>query len=397
MKTLFLFALSLLAAPQVAKASECVGIEQFGGSGDGITINDSALQAAQEAILPAGGCVAFGPGTYRFQYAVGAVFHKYHKVLKLRGAGPEQTKLFWPGEIIGLVYVFTGRDNAVQIRDLSIVTGIDGSFSNGTAIAIRKDFRKSSATPSIIDNVVFTGDDPEAHAWSNGIEGMGVNQLIVRNSAFFGTAQQHGSGVVLHPTFVNMDLSITNAVAHVENSRFVRTSVGVYTNSGSFKKVVVSGCTFDMGATGIQLREGDPFSGTQPGHLTISNNLFQVTGRGIVAAPSDGKIVISRNEFLPHSGQWALRLERYAEASIVDNMFRGMNYSDTHGIFVGAPNSETAKTEISGNSFIWQALGVELGDQSRRVSLASNKYFATDVPYRDEGCDNSISDKPDPS
>lgn len=362
-------------------------IEFFGGVGDGVTDNSSALDAAVAALGTIGGEITFGPGVFKFgsakTYNFTAGYVPYS--IALRGRGQEVTRLHWPAGG-GLTFNLNNNRHSFHLSNLSFTTG---AVNTGAAFKATNSVQLGNITRSDIISCSFLGDDGGAatNYWAYGVDTKGVSGVSYINCIFYGpTAGTLGAGVrvagdpaggnkytIMHQFAICDFLNIGQGIVYdsytqgvtIHQCNFTNGKTGIYAPSsatGSLAELFITSCQFNVfGGQAIDTE-------VAISQLAVSNCQFYINGAyaGIYAAYSAG-VIAHGNSFTYQT--------TYSVGQI------GIYINNTVG---GVPSN------ISGNTFWGMSYGVKLDTGAQNVNVQSNTYFTCTTNTVNSGALNII-------
>lgn len=358
-----------------------VSLLWFGGD----TVSDysplltAALAASPNIFLPA--------GVLPFASSVAYTFPNNTASLRMIGSG---TTLNWATAENGLTINFLGPLNSIQIRDMTLTTGL--APATGAAITLNQAAAlgsRNAANQSDFTNVNVRGSDGPngANYWQVGIQNNGVSCINFTNFRLDGISgsafQTVGSGVVLVGT-----ASIIPVIFNFVGCQFNYIGTGIV--YGAYVQgVTVSQCNFVGGSVGI----GSPSSasGTVLSELSVVASQFNCASYGIQTITAiAGTNVSSSYFFVSASGAVGIFLEQTLVFSLVGNSFNGPTPTpEGAGIQIGT-NPASLPGAITGNSFFRLGAGVVLTSGSSLVNVQSNAYASNTTNVANTGTSNTV-------
>ncbi len=355
--------------------SQCFALENFGGVGDGLALNDVAWSKATNAVNSTNNCISIGPGKFRFSN-VAVVNLKAHQNIKISGAGKGVTTLYWDKNSDGL-NLARGFQSTFTISGMSLTTGVAGGGSALLLSDATGNFTAGADATSVISDMAIRGDDGinMTNYWRFGINATDVNLLNVQNTDVFGDSvgdKTYGLSWMAGTT--NMLVVILN----ISGSYFGSCKAGVVLGNGS-QGITISQTNFNAGQTGILANAGYALD-----QLTVSGSQFNTDLTQIVVNNMTD-IFINNNLFFVPTSHTGISIgsvgnEAYGAISISSNEFRQMNPNSGVGIDVISSTS-TAAT-IMGNSFTGLQTGAQFSSQlsSGIWNVQSNTFLNVTTP-----------------
>lgn len=329
---------------------------------DGSTDNQTALGAALDAVIAAGGAVLQLPaGDCRANNQMTKNITGI-RGLTIQGHGQNATSLTFTHGGDGLVFNWTAGDAisgpAVTLRDLSIRTTAVGA---GTAVKITGNHTSGAIDPSIIvDAVAFTGTD-FAHSWGAGLLTINTGYVFVSNSRFeFKSGTKAGNGMwITNPN--GLDGNIYNVV----NSNFDWCDKCIYVADVT-EGLLVTNSNFVASNYGIYWDTSTTRSGLQVANSQFACSIYCIYMHNIYNSQITGNLI-----FPQASGSVGILLNSSVGNTITSNSCSGV---------AGAPGSnciilQTGATDnsINGNYFNVGTTALQFD------SGANNNYFNRQV------------------
>ena len=363
-----------------------VTLEQFGGAGDGVTINNSALDSAIAALGSGGGEILLGSGTYAFSSNRSYSYPGTSPYsVTIRGRGQEVTKLYWAAGG-GLTFNFSSSQHSIHVSNMSFYTG---AVNTGVGLTLNNSVQLGKITRSDIINCSFLGIDGGAatYYWGNGISINGVSGITFLNCVFYGpTAGTTGAGIWLkgqpsggNKYAINLQIALCD---------FLNIGFGIIYDS-YVQGVTVDQCNFTNGKTGIYA----PATATGSlAELFITACQFNVyNGQAVDLQQAVSQVVVTNSLFYINgffSGIYALKC---AGIIIIGNYF---NYQTSYatgqtGIYSGT-NVGGVPSIITGNVFWGLSNGILLDTGSLNTNVQSNFYFSCTTNTSNLGALNTI-------
>lgn len=371
-----------LATP-AAVSGGCADLEAYGGSPT-LSDNSSALTAALAASPGPSKCVYIPPGTFKFSANYAYTLPNNSSSIMLKGAGADVTQLVWANGD-GLTFNYLSQTNSVHIREMSILTGANGTGSgitlNETASSIPNP--ANSAVSDII-NVSLHGVDGYAASnyWANGIYIYGVSNVNFSGVSVTGHSQAATSG---YGIYVQGSASLPPVVFNVTNSYFQWLVTGiVYGNYVQGMSVAQTQFTGD--AYGIWTPSN--LSGLD--QLVVTGSQFNCTNEGVYEQTSVPNSMFDNNLFIvPNTGVGVMLNQSYL-FSFLGNSFningsKGATYPV--GIVI---NSSAGGGVITGNVFDNMVSGVILQSGATGTNVQSNRYSNTSNNVVNNGSGNTV-------
>lgn len=362
-----------------AASNQCLAIEDYGGSGNGLTDNSSAWANVMAQVGATSACVSFGPGTFLFTAGVAKSLAADQNI-RIVGAGKDITILRFTGPGGGITLA-RGRTSTFTVSDLTFTTTLNGG---GPALDVTDPAGCGAGgkSTSLVSNVAFRGADGigASNYWDYGIRATNVNLLDVVNVDVFGNASHVPTGIMYQGTPATSCLAV---VLNVWGSYFQSLSAGIVYGSWA-QGVTVSQSNFNESTVGIIV----PSPQLELAQLTVTGNQFNVTTDAIAINNNIAWVQISNNTFLVppnHSGVYMANGWLY---SITGNTFtgvpgtRGGNGVAVYGNNGGQPNVST----IVGNTYSHLVNGNYFGSTlASGWNVQSNAYQDVQNPNNTSG------------
>lgn len=183
--------------PCLINVASCLNILAFGGNSNGTTANDTAFNGAYSALGTNGGCIYFPAGKYSFTSAISKTFPNSKYSVSIVGDGSNLTTLYWPNASGGIALAAANNNNSFAFHHLHCTTA---QANSGTCINATGINNMSSAPPSLIEDVLCTGDDFTGLAgsdyWATCFNLSNWGNITVRDSNAYGSLST-GAGVCL--------------------------------------------------------------------------------------------------------------------------------------------------------------------------------------------------------
>jgi len=352
--------------------------------GDGVTNNNTALQAALTA-AGSGGYLRIPCGSYKIT-AMMAVTVASGKRITVDGAGQECTRIAVSGAVDGLTFTLADETAGVDIRGLTITTDQAGTQNGITIVKTTANTLEGYATPQSVRAVSFYGSDyPNAsnptEYWGEGLTLNNVNNVAVDRMFFIGggclSSQCLGNGVKI----LGKGSGSYGVVFDINDSNFGLCDIGIvygdWIQGVAVSSTNVTGCQY-----GILTAQAPTGSLDQ---LAVVNSQFNNTQVNIDAnTGASGHIYhvqIANNLFFTLGGNTAISLKNAFNYSIVGNVFEGgapgigidLVTNDINGIVSGNvatglatglkvdASGTFAKTIVSGNRFNNNTTDISVG------------------------------------
>lgn len=360
----------------------CQNILSYGGAGDGVTANDSAL-AALLAAEPAGNkCAYFPPGKFKFASPVSYTMVNSIESVSIVGAGSDKTELTWAsGNGITLNYI--GPYNSAHVRDLTLTTG---SVGGGTALNLNQTAASipnpANTALSDVIGVVVRGADGYVVSdyWSTGINVFGVSNINFLGVVLDGNAALGGNGTGISISGTSSLNPVQyNITSCVFNWNSVALNYGTYTQG-----ITVAQSNFVGGSYGIISQN----TVVNPDQLTVIGSQFNQTTVNILENSNIPNTMISGNQFIVQTGAIGISLPQAGIYSIVGNTFvKNGGASNTNGIVI---NGSTASGVVTGNTFLQLTTAINLQSSSSGANIQSNAYTSNSNNVVNTGTGNTV-------
>ena len=355
----------------------------YNATGNGVTDDTTAVQAAFTAAQSTGGTVYFPVGTYILSSQLTYTFAATLQGLTILGDGIEATHLQWAAGGGIIVHLHTPF-NPVAVSGLSFVCGAAGGSTVGLTITDATLPTGALSAVNNISNCSFRGsagyDAPGAY-W--GTDVVIFQQSNVNfNGVHFAAPNGLGDGVNVSGSSGNIPcvFNFVNCVwtggsrcfvygAFVQGAAFTQCNmtgcnIGITSPPSvtGLDELAVVNCQFGTAVAGIQLN-------SQVGNTIIANNLFINTG-----ASGTGVAVASANVL-----------------QVTGNSFVGIRNGDI-GLSIGA--TVGVGGSVVGNNFYNFNEGMALGSSSVGFQTINNNYFSCNTfIVNNGGLNNQIHDQ----
>lgn len=220
-----------LTPAQTAQARRNLGlvvsVRDYGATGNGVTDDLAAFNAAVSALPANGGELYIPPGTYFLSGPVGIA----NKSVRVRGAGTKVAMLFFAAGQHGILYQTNDLSHNFTISDLSLVTLSPTQLVLGLSITF-PDNQGSSWKNATVRDIVLDGSSDVASylsgngsqnaarwiagIWATNVAGLTIDNAFVRGR--FGT--KDSVGIRLEGWTV--DFKITNCVLSFHQTAIVK-------------------------------------------------------------------------------------------------------------------------------------------------------------------------------
>lgn len=375
-----------------AFSASCVTLEQYGGSGDGITDNSSAWSAAFTAIASGNGCIQLGVGTYKSSTAVNvSLSSSTSQSISIVGMGPRTTIVYFPSATDGFYVWMPTITNGFNLSGMTIATGQAGS-STGINISSpcfgtgpgQGNF--GTGPQRLIDNVDFRGYDSLSSGtgvgnqyWAKGLQIVNSSFFNIRSITSYGPQSASGTGIFISGSGANCPALVYN----INNANIQRQQTGIeYGNAVQGLNIIQS--NFVLNGTDIAC----PSSSANVLQLTVSASQFDTTGSSIVIGCSLNDVLIQGNLFFAQGAVNSVILSGGSgRFTITGNDFVQEGSGGGNGVNVLGTASNGI---ISGNTFFGLSTGVILGAGSRSFSVQANNYPSTTTKVGNAGSGNVI-------
>jgi len=264
----------------IALAGEVVNVKEFGATGDGVTDDTTALQAAINAAQAVGATVLLPPGTYKITASLTLPGDNTH----LRGMG--QASVIQAS--LGAALIMTGPAAPTRIHRCSIRDLWLNNTNRATAGGIGLDLQRCNR--SLIENVRI----------SNVETGIAITGDAFYNDILHCEIDTVGTGVVMESGANEnrlwggqiVDSTTGVQIGNVTNPQIYGTSIELFTTgiylgfNPSTVAVKVIGCRLESGTTGINVSAnvtGGLVAGTYTTAVTTPINLVGGAQLAIVA------------------------------------------------------------------------------------------------------------------
>ena len=370
----------MLARPKGMISYEVEHIAQYGGVGDGITDNSSAL-AAFFAANPSSGVLTFGAGVYRFNSLVPHIFASSVGSYALRGLGSDITVLSWPSSD-GIALTYATEFNSVHLSGMTLASGSIGNTGLKLQLPGPNINPAISAQNTLFD-VVFRGADGYNlhNYWGTALYIESVSNCNLTDCYFAGV-YPNGVGIVLEG--VQNAYSVqTNLVGCTFNGLSIGIRYGDV--NGYVQGVTIGHCNF----TGVDFGVLSPTALAGISQLSVTSSQF--TSFGGAAIWEDSAIEFTSaigNLFLAGQANASLlAFIKNSEFTISGNSFIS-TLPAVNGIVVGT--SVGGCGTIVGNTFGGLSIGVNLEAGATMINVQSNAYTGGGTPVLNSGTGNIV-------
>lgn len=366
----------------------CPLITTYGGKGDGIVDNTSAMNQAL-AVNPGSACVSFPPGKFKFLSAISRTVTTATENISIVGSGMNNTVLTWPNAV-GTAITLTeiGNGNSVHVRDLTMTTGqnkadqgllVTTTFAPGAQTAVNQ-------AQSDITNVDMHGADGYAATfqWTTAIHLLNVGGFAVNNVNIYGAnggvggwaTSAQGSGVLVE----GPGATIAPVVINVSGLNTFMLNAGITIGNNVQGAYIGGGSNF----TGVNFGVSVPSAANGYSQLVVADSQFNARTAINVLSSVPG-LIVHGNTFIQQvvtSGNPPGGISLFASNNsiITGNLFTG-NGSGGVAVSAGANTSGAIGGTITGNTIVANTTGVQLLAGAKLWTVAGNQYFAntTDV------------------
>lgn len=368
----------------------CINVNAYGADPTGAAFSDTAIANAMAAMATDFPCLEFGAGVYKFANQILYTFSTSSGSGKdsftVRGAGSDNTRLFWPSSLSGgaLKAVWNpanGVNQTVNYSGFSLVTGApNGGFAvtleNSSSIA------GLNTLPSTITDVVARGNDTfGSDYWTVGFNISGVSEISWINSAVFGVAAtQLGTGWMIGPgsnpngavvfNFVNSTMD------YLADGLVIGNNTEGYTITGANCTVTTVCITMPSGGAD---------------QLAITNSQFESSQVSVAINGTISNVMIQNNLFIvgqSNSGAVGISITPVWVDVIAGNTFNS-NGTSTTAVALGGFNGSGAT--VYGNAFSGTfQTGLLLGNTTQSVVAFGNVFNSVSTPINNMGSSNFI-------
>jgi hypothetical protein len=364
-------------------SSQCLSIQRYGGTGDGVTDNAPAIQRAINTLPRNGGCISFPPGKFAISKKIDYVLPARNFSISLLGSGGDSTILFWPTANAGFSFTYNYMGNSIHIRDMSLTVGVAGGQN---AIHLVQNYQTPGSTGynafSDFTGITIRGDDAFTNDasvnaqdyWNVGLDISGVSNINVQSAMFEGPYAggyaEKGVGIEIAGAATSSGNVIYSGVLNVVASSFNTIGIGIVYGSNA-QGLSISNANFTGGQYGILTVPNEP--GLD--QLAIANSQFNVSVAGIFSQTAIPGLSVATSLFLIPIGSIGMNLYQSGRTSISGNTFQSISPTsptNSNGIIVN--NSVVGGTVITGNQFSQLTTAVWLQAQSTKVNVQANSY-----------------------
>ena len=334
---------------------------------------------------PAPPCIEFGEGPFKFSSPVTYTFPGVLQLsVTVRGQGADVTNLVFPASN-GLTLNYTSITHSSHVRDLSFVTGANGTY---TGLALSSNAATAVSDQSDVTRVTFRGATPYTNYW-----GVGVQSTVVGNVNFLGDdwigGQSAGPNFAGNGVYLVGDPGTTRYGFQYNFTQCNWFAENIGIQYGSYiQGVVVDQGTFS-GSTGINLASS--LSGLAA-ELTVSNSQFATIGNGIGVGTYIYDYNIANNLFFVAPSVVGIAIGQNGGGSITGNTFvpaPSAAHASNYGITIATTAANFA-TSITGNNFSQLSNGILLNTGSTNVNVQSNAYANVSTNTTNIGTGNTI-------
>jgi hypothetical protein len=372
-------------AAYVAAKGAIVSVKNYGAVGDGVTDDTAAVTAAFNAVRTVGGSLYFPAGKYALAANIPVTLGA-NATLAVFGAGADITQLVWAAGG-GLTINLPGEANAVHVRDMTFVTGANGT-GNGLALNLTIGSVPWPNSPqSDVSNVTFRGTDwyaGQTHYWGSCVAIDRLTQVsffnvLMTGHTEAGTYTTTGFGLALTATS-----AVPGVVYNLDSCTFNNMGVGI-SYGNWIQGVAAVNCNFTGCAIGINAP-----AGTGEAQLSIANSQFNCSTAINLQIALFAVQIASSLFIVPPAGA-AIQTVGEAQLTIIGNSFGSSTASNVTGTGIVVSSGSQLGGTIVGNSFYdLPQSGVSLGAGSGGILVGSNTFVNCPTPISDAGTGNVI-------
>ena len=355
---------------------QCPLIDNYGGSGNGSTSNNTAFASALAANVNANNlCVAFGAGNYAFASAVNVTIPA-NASLSLVGAGSGVTEISPAAAINFLNITYTNQSSSMHASGMSLLSPNSSGGNVAFVLSITTPSTNPAlAAPSTFYDVIFRGADGfgVTDFWPYAVFSNNVSNINFISDGFYG-GSSNGVG------FEAASVSATPGVVYnFSQDTFEGLADGIV--YGSYTQgYSISQSNFTAVPTAVYAPSGE-FGLTQ---LNIANSQF---GFSVINLQSSvGNLNITGNLFIIQASTSAIN-GIMVNAAIVGNNFSAFSTTSTLGV---ACLSGSSNNVITGNTFNADAVGVNMAAGCNNSNVQGNVYLSVGTKVVNSGTSNSV-------
>jgi hypothetical protein len=352
----------------------------YGADPTGASDSTSAFNSS----MAASSNVRFPPGKFKFLSAINKTLTTVPSSITIKGAGAENTILYWPNATNGITINYTSDRHSSHISDLSFTTG---ATNVGWALKLNNTVLEGVIQQTNIENVTFRGDSfGGTDYWNFGIKVAGVSNVNFLSDVFYGgAAGAGGTGIILEG--VASTSPFYGIVYNIDQCAFFDTGVGI--NYGTYiQGVTVNQSNFTNGQVGIF----SPTGTIGAAQLTVTNSQFNTTQDNILIQSTTTGVQLIGNLFYVANNFGAVVFGNAAVGGfdfvITGNLFEGFATVGNYGVLV----TSTAMPNgiVSGNIFHSLATGIQLGAGTSDWNVQGNMFSLTTTSISNAGTNRIV-------
>lgn len=348
----------------------CYQLESYGGAADGTTDNVSAWNSLKTAMGANGGCISFGPGTYKFTSAIGYTLASGTYTVNISGGGSGVSNLLFTNAGGGLTVSWPNNQSTAHVRGLTFMTS--QTSSSGTALTLSYTGGVAQTiSQSTVDDVSFRGSDGYGATfyWSeclrlSSVALTEISRLNVVGGSASGGYGQYGTGVVLASTSASPTTQV-----NIRGSTFTQVQVGV--NVGNYTEgVTINQTNFTGNFTGVYV----PSTNTHNDQLTITDSQFAGSGSAIDVQSRMPALNVSNNYFHTLNPTPAMNINALY-FTISGNTLNG-NSGASNGYGINLTGTASAGTIIGNKIFNYTGVGISAQGGTNFMTVVGNQFFS---------------------
>lgn len=341
-----------------AKAREIVSITDFGATGDGSTSDSTAIQAATDALLAAGGGVVWSPAatsSYKINTGISLSFTADTEV-NITFAGMSDRSRWTAGAAIDMLTFTSTVSNVRRVTVKDMMFNLNSTATAGIVF-------NNAAYDRVLDSQFVNGP-----ASANFIELTGACKSIFISRNYFFDTGTGGSCVNVGGT------SSKNIIAN--NFFGEDTSTGIDLSAGTSGNIIEHN-VFNGVNTAV--------SATQSDRNTISSNVIDETdGHAILLTSCSNTQVRNNqvNDFGNDVGSWyGVFVTTASSTDGTGNVISGNTFTngDVHHVRVASPSGSSINTVITGNYFDATVSSNAVNDAGTTSMVRENKGWVTEA------------------